>query len=166
MWRDQAFAEHVQRWLKGEPAPTPTVKPEPKLAAPEKKELRRSEALSLLAVLQRDARFVDFIKEPMSAYSDAQIGAAVRDVHQGCAAVLERLFALQPLNSTVEGQTIEVPRGFDPAQYRLTGQVPNEPPYRGRLCHPGWKATKCEVPQWTGNEASALVVAPAEVEIK
>ena len=58
-----------------------------------------------------------------------------------------------------------MPREFDPAALRLTGNLVGEP-LRGTLQHPGWKATRCEIPQWTGEETSALVVAPAEVEVR
>ena len=170
IWGDAGFAFQVQELAEGKLVPKTEPKPEPKpsaaRAAPPKQEPRRSEAVSLLAVLQREARFVDFIKEPIAGYSDAQIGAAVRDVHQGCAAVLDRLFALQPLNAATEGATVEVPRNFDPAQFRVTGNVTGEPPFRGTLQHHGWKAIKSELPDWTGSEASALVIAPAEVEVK
>lgn len=165
IWRDDAFAEKVRQLEEGRLAPV-TV-PQPKAEArPQAPEPRRSDALTLLAVLQREARFVDFIQEPIAAYSDAQIGAAVRDVHKNCASVLDRLFALRPLMNAPEGASCEVPRGFDPAQFRLTGNVGKEPPFRGQLCHHGWKATKCELPEWMGSSASATVVAPAEVELK
>ncbi len=36
----------------------------------------RSDAVTLLAALQREARLVDLIQENLAAYSDAQIGAA------------------------------------------------------------------------------------------
>ena len=55
-----------------------------------------SEAITLLAALQREARFVDFIQESLDGYSDAQIGAVARDVHRDCGAVLTRMFALRP----------------------------------------------------------------------
>jgi len=169
IWSDAEFARKVQDLAEGKPLPKTESKPEKPLAPPTsapKEEPRRSEAVSLLAVLQREARFVDFIKEPIAAYSDAQIGAAARDVHQGCAVVLDRLFALQPLSAATEGASVEVPRHFDPAQFRVMGNVAGEPPFRGTLRHHGWKATKFELPAWTGSEASALVVAPAEVEVK
>jgi hypothetical protein len=164
IWRDDAFAEKIQQLEAGRLAPSAQPKPEPKPEA--RKESRRSEALSLLAVLQREARFVDFIKEPIAGYSDAQVGAAARDVHKSCAAAVDRLFSLQPLSEAAEGAQITVPRGFDPAQFRLTGNISNEPPFHGTLRHHGWKAAKCEVPEWTGNDASAMIVAPAEVELK
>ena len=37
-------------------------------------------AVQILSVLQRDARLVDFLMEDIGAYSDEQVGAAVRDV--------------------------------------------------------------------------------------
>ena len=67
------------------------------VAAKKPPKAARSEAITLLATLQREARFVDFIKEPLDGYSDAQIGAAARDVHRDCGKVLDRLFAIQSL---------------------------------------------------------------------
>lgn len=123
------------------------------------------EALALLSALQREARFVDFVQEPLTDYTDAQIGAAVRDVHRECAGALERWFALRPLVDEAEGASLEVPAGFQASRYRLTGNVSGQAPYRGRLCHHGWQATRCEIPSWTGTADAARVVAPAEVEL-
>ena len=157
-WSDAAFAARIKNLLEkpAQPAPAPAAKPES----------RRSDALSLLAVLQREARFVDFVMEPITGYTDAQIGAAARDVHRGCAAALQRAFAVQPLRTEAEGAAVQVPTGFDPAQFKLTGNVAGQPPFRGALAHHGWKATKVELPAWTGTEAAAQIIAPAEVELK
>jgi len=125
----------------------------------------RSEALTLLATLQREARFVDFVKEPLGAYSDAQIGAVARDVHRDCGTVLERLFALRPLQAVEEGSEVEVPPGFDAGRYRLIGNVAGQAPFRGRLTHHGWEATSCQLPAWSGSSEAARVVAPVEVEL-
>ena len=126
----------------------------------------RSDALTLLAALQREARFVDFVKEPLEGYSDAQIGAAAREVHRDCGAVLERLFALRPVLRDEEGAELQVAAGFDPGRYRLLGNVTGEPPFQGRMTHHGWEATACELPTWSGAPAAARVVAPVEVELK
>jgi hypothetical protein len=147
------------------PAAKSEQRPEPKKAPPPKA-ATRSDALTLLATLQREARFVDFIKEPLGGYSDAQIGAVARDVHRDCAAVVDRLFALVPIVAQEEGTATEVPSGFDSGRFQLTGNVAGDPPFHGRLAHHGWEATKCEVPAWSGKEASARVVAPAEVELR
>jgi hypothetical protein len=149
---------------KPQPAPAIASRPEPKKVAP--KPAVRSEAISLLAALQREARFVDFIKEPLTGYADAQIGAVARDIHRDCGAVIERLFAPTSVASQPEGSEIEVPAGFDSGRFQLTGNVVGDPPFHGRLAHHGWEATKCEVPSWSGKEASARVIAPAEVELR
>lgn len=126
----------------------------------------RSDALTLLATLQREARLVDFVKEPLEGYSDAQVGAAAREVHRDCVAVLERLFALRPVLADEEGAEVEVAAGFDPGRYRLLGNVTGEPPFRGRMVHHGWEATVCELPTWSGTAAAARVMAAVEVELK
>ncbi len=126
----------------------------------------RSEALTLLAALQREARLVDLIQEPLDQYSDAQIGAAARDVLRNAAKTLDRFFGLRPVVQAEEGAVVETPRGFDPNRYRLIGHVAGQPPYRGRLVHPGWEADRCELPTWTGPESAARVIAPAELEIE
>jgi len=125
----------------------------------------RSDAITLLATLQREARFVDFLKEPLDSYSDAQIGAAVRDVHRDCAKVLDRLFSIRSMVDQEEGSPVEVPPGFDAGRFRLTGNVAGDPPFHGRLVHHGWEAAEIQLPAWSGTPLSARVVAPVEVEL-
>ena len=158
-------ADKVDRALREEPAaalPEPP-KPKPQPAAAPKPV--RSDAVTLLSTLQREARFVDFIKEPLEGYSDSQIGAAARDVHRDCGSVLDRLFALRPIVAEGEGAPIEVAAGFDAGRYRLTGNVTGQPPFHGRVVHHGWEATTCQVPVYSGSATAARVVAPVEVEL-
>jgi hypothetical protein len=54
-------------------------------------------ALALLALLQREGRLVDFLREPLDGFGDADIGAAARDVHRGCAKVLAQHLTLEPV---------------------------------------------------------------------
>lgn len=159
---DAALAQRARPLLSTEAtAPATAPAPEP----PPKKKSGRSDALNLLAMLQREARLVDFLQEPIAEYSDAQIGAAVRDVHRDGAAVLDRVFGLRPVRDEAEGSLVEVPGDFDAARLRFTGQVADRPPFRGALAHHGWLATRCALPEWTGDEAAAMVVAPAVVEL-
>jgi hypothetical protein len=125
----------------------------------------RSDSLTLLATLQREARFVDFVQESLEGFSDAQIGAAAREVHRDCGQVLQRLFGIEPATSEPEGAELEIAAGYDPGQWRLTGTVQGEPPFRGRLAHHGWQATKCELPEWSGSKAAERIVAPVEVAV-
>src|SRR4051794_25531338 len=79
----------------------------------------RSDALTLLSVLQREARLVDFLKEDIAGYDDAQVGAAVRDVHRDAAAALDRLFALRPVSAEGEGAEVAIPASVDAVRMRL-----------------------------------------------
>ena len=163
---DAAFAERVRAVVEGKGLPVPVVAP--MRQAPQVTPVvraGRSEAISLLAVLQREGRLVDFLKENIGGYSDAQIGAAVRDVHRDCAAAVDRMFALKPARGEAEGASVEVPAGFDANRVRLVGNVGGAGPWRGQLRHGGWEATKVEVPEYTGSESAARVVAAAEVEV-
>ena len=67
------------------PAPAPVVAPAPVAPPPAPVPQLASEtaALQLLGLLQREARFVDFVQEDIQGYGDAEIGAAARVVHQG-----------------------------------------------------------------------------------
>ena len=163
-WTEPDFARRLDPLLDGgtlpapaAPAVAPTPVPAPTVAPV------RSDALALLAVLQREGRFLDFLEEPVESYSDAEVGVAVRSLHKECRAAIRRMFDVQPFLSQEEGTTVEVPAGHDPAQYHLIGGKPGS---RGTLVHPGWRATRTDLPAWTGREESARVLAPAEVEVK
>ena len=121
-------------------------------------------ALQLLGLLQREARFVDFIQEEVAPYTDAEIGAAARVVHEGCRKVLREHFAIQPVRSEAEGSRVTLPAGFDAAAVRLTGNVVGQAPFTGQLSHRGWQVTEVRLPQLTDTQA-AKVIAQAEVEL-
>lgn len=153
--------QHLESETKAIPQPAA-----PKPAPAKLKPPARSDAVTLLATLQREARFVDIVKEPLNEYSDAQIGAAARDVLRDCGVVLDRLFDLSPIVDAEEATEIETPPAVDAARYRLTGSVTGEPPFRGALVHHGWQAGRCELPKWSGSDEAALVVAPVEIEVR
>lgn len=121
-------------------------------------------ALQLLGLLQREARFVDFIQEDVAPYTDAEIGAAARVVHAGCRKVLGEHFTIAPVRPETEGARITLPAGFDAAAVRLTGHVVGQAPFTGTLGHRGWQVTDVQLPQLTDPQA-AKVLAQAEVEL-
>ncbi len=144
-----------------QPSPMPVQIPRPIERKP-----AQSEAITLLATLQREARLVDFLKEDLSNYSDEQVGAAVREIHRDSKSVLDRFFAIKSIRDDDEGTSIEIPAGFDAGRYRLTGKLTGSAPFRGTLRHHGWEATRCDLPAFTGSESAAKTIAPAEVEVQ
>lgn len=120
-------------------------------------------ALRLLATLQEDGRLIDFLTESIEGYSDEQIGAATRGIHDACGKALRACVTLEPVLPGREDETVTVPKGFDPSAVRLTGNVRGEPPFTGTLRHAGWRVTAVTIPERTGLEPK--VVAPAEVEL-
>ncbi len=121
-------------------------------------------AVQMLAILQRDGRLIDFLTEDISPYPDAQIGAAVRNLHQSCKQTLERYVKLEPVIASEEGQPVTVREPIDPAEIKLIGNVTGRPPLSGLLRHRGWRVSAVNLPPLPGG-AGRSVVAPAEVEI-
>ena len=134
-------------------------------APPKQIEAADHSHLRFLSYLQQDGRLIDFLKEDIAPFSDAQVGAAVRKIHQDCAQTVEELVTIRPLRDEQEGATIHVPKGFNPAEIKIMGKVKGEPPFTGLLVHRGWKAQKRSLPKKTG-EQTPEVICPAEVEIK
>jgi hypothetical protein len=119
-------------------------------------------ALQILGILQRDARLVDFLMEDISAYSDEQVGAAVRDVQVQGRQTLERYLKLQPVIDSVEG-TFTKTEGLDTSAVKFIGNVPPSGKAPGGvLRHKGWKAAKIDLPAIP----PGAVLAPAELEIE
>jgi hypothetical protein len=158
------------------PAPEPVVKVVEKIVEVEKivpgpapepvilKESTPDAALQLLGLLQQQARFIDFIKEDLSGFNDADIGVAARVVHEGCNKVINEHFSLAPVRSEQEGNKVTLPKGFDAASVRLTGKVTGEAPFSGTLVHKGWQVTQIRLPKLTQGY-NAAIIAPAEVEL-
>jgi len=121
-------------------------------------------AVQLLAILQREGRLLDFLQEDVDAYSDAQIGAAVRDIHRGCKKALAEHMPLEPVLREAENAQVRVDPGFDPSRIRLVGNVVGEPPFTGALRHHGWRIAKVTLPS-PARGTDPSVVAPAEVEL-
>lgn len=173
LW-DAAFAGSVQGLREGkrlalpertESAPKKTeAAPKKEAPLPVLREAGPDAALQLLSLLQREGRFIDFLEEDVSAFSDAQIGAAARVVHTQCRAALREHIPLEPIRSEEEGEKITLQRGFDAQTIRLGGNVSGEPPYTGSLSHRGWRAREVKLPKMAeGHDAS--IVAPAEIEL-
>jgi Domain of unknown function (DUF2760) len=152
------FAQNAWRLRQGA-GPQPAAKPAALL-----QEAGPAAALQLLGLLQQDGRFIDFIQEDIAGFSDADIGAAARVVHEGCRKVMREHFTLEAVRGEAEGTPVTLEPGFDAAALRLAGNVVGEPPFRGTLTHKGWIAKQTRLPKLAvGHKVNIL--APAEVEL-
>ena len=142
-------------------AVTPPVAPVPaatlRTAEPES-------ALQLLGLLQQEARLIDFLQEDLKGYSDADVGAAARVVHEGGRRLLGEYIQLASVRSEAEESRITLPAGFDTASVRLTGNVTGQAPFTGTLIHRGWKVETLTLPALAEGR-SLRIIAPAEVEL-
>jgi hypothetical protein len=165
-----ALPEDILQELKLKRADELPPKEEKKEITPSKEELRKREAESqaraaqMITIFQRDARLIDFLREDIRPYPDAQVGAAVRSLHESCQQVLNRYLQLEPIINSQEGESVTIQDGFDPSSVKLIGNVTGKPPLKGILRHHGWRAAKIELPALPDN-VDQIVIAPAEVEI-
>jgi hypothetical protein len=141
-----------------EPAPVPSADLEGLAGA------RSDGALALLALFQREGRLVDFLKQEIASFPDADIGAAARVVHDGCRRALASHIEVARVRTEPEGSAVTVPAGFDAAAVKLTGNVSGAAPYKGTLRHSGWRAERVRLPERAPGH-DAAVVFPAEVEL-
>lgn len=161
-----ATAAEAARLREAKPRETPAVqRPQapPKPVAPPPPS--DGPAVQMLAILQRQGRLIDFLQEDLGLYDDAQIGAAVRSIHEGCKQALTEHVKLEPIYQEPEGSSVVLQPGFDPNAVRLTGNVVGNPPFRGELRHRGWRVAKITLPQRVDGQAQEQIVAPAEVEV-
>lgn len=120
--------------------------------------------IRILAALQQEGRLIDFLQEDIEAFDDAQIGAAVREVHRSCRDCLKNSVSLKPVLDEREGAEVRIPKGYDASRIKIVGNVSGEPPYVGKLVHKGWLAAKLKLPKQANNDA-ADIICPAEVEV-
>ncbi len=147
-----------------EPEPPKEAKPAPKpvKAAPEPPST--VPAVQLLALLQREGRLVDFLEQEVASFSDAEIGAVARVVHEGCRRALHDHAKIVPVRDEEEGATVTLAAGFNPAEIKLSGNVQGAAPYKGVVRHRGWRAADVKMPvPVEGHDGT--VIAPAEVEL-
>jgi len=156
--RERAADRGGKKGGKGDDAP---VRKEPARASP-------YPAVQILSALQQQGRLVDFLQEDLGPYEDAQIGAAVRSVHEGCRKAIAEHLELRPVfEQEEEGAQVTVKKGFDARAVRLTGNVAGDPPFTGVLRHRGWRVVRLDLPRPVSElTEKQWVLAPAEVEIE
>lgn len=153
--QDPAFAQKLFAILAGgEIKPVEPPKPPKPSGAP----------LRMLALLQAEARLVDFLLEDIHGLPDAQIGQAVREVHKKAQSALKQHAVIVPVLSGNEGDNTTVPKGFDPSAIRVVGNVTGLPPFTGQINHPGWRVKELKLAT-PAEGADEFVLQPAEVQL-
>ena len=102
--------------------------------------------------------------EDVASYSDEQIGAALREMHDQCRDALKRHVKLDPVIDGVENTYAKAPAGVAEL-VRFVGNVPVKPPEGGLLRHKGWRAARVDLPALRAGQ-DAAVIAPAELEVE
>lgn len=140
-----------------------SVQQQSKLAP--KSELIDASVLQFLSSLQEKGRLLDFAMEDISQQPDERIGAVARVVHQGVKEVLEKSFAIRPLNQSSEGESIELESNYNSEQFRFVGKVESGVAIKGKIVHRGWITDQIKLPQVT-EAANTKVIQPTVVEVK
>lgn len=126
---------------------------------------RTQGALTLLSLLQSEGRFVDFIKQDITAFDDQDVGTAARVVHDGCRRALKDRVEISPILDHKEGAAVTLDKDADRQAIKLTGDVPGKAAaVKGTLKHHGWRAKGLKLPEPTKGHAHDIVF-PAEVEL-
>lgn len=119
-------------------------------------------ALQLLSILQREGRFVDFVEQDVTTFSDQDVGAAARLVHEGCRRALHAHARVVSVRPETEGAPLTLPQASN--DVKLVGNVAGSAPFRGVLRHRGWRVEELKLPVRIGAH-DPRVVAQAELEL-
>jgi hypothetical protein len=165
---DGRFASKVARLRDGDLQPESREKdplPAPPRAAVKEEvsvPVPVSGALQLLSLLQREGRFVDFVQQELASFSDADIGAAARVVHEGCRRAIRAHARVVSVRNEAEGASLTLERAS--GDVKLVGKVAGSAPFHGVLRHRGWRVEELSLPTLVGAHDPS-VVAPAELEL-
>jgi hypothetical protein len=129
--------------------------------------------ISFLSILQVKGRFIDFCMQDISKYDDKRVLSVAKFVHDGCKRALIEHINILPLFDGKEGDQITVYKNYSLREYKLSGSVPESPPFNGKVVHKGWKSngiklpTKIESDNFTSesDRLQRLIIAPTEIEV-
>lgn len=162
-----ALTNDVSEATPVEPAPVEPEEPVGEPVIPEAPEKNAdADVVTLLGVFQEKGRLVDFLMDDIKGYSDSQVGAAARVVHQGCALALKTHFDVAPVAEEKEGSQVAVPVDSPDGYFRLSGRIQGQGPFAGKLVHKGWKTASVKLPRVLSSKNEQLpAIAPAQVEV-
>ena len=118
-------------------------------------------ALTLLGLLQREGRFLDFVTRDVSELDDETLGRGARFLHQGCARVLSEYFELAEVTGEEPGSEIDLSSDLTDLGFEITGATTTD---KGALAHRGWLTKRVTLPKKPPiHLQNSLLIAPAIV---
>ena len=63
-----------------------------------------------------------------------------------------------------EGESVDVPKDYDPSAFSLSGDTSGKGPYKGSLVHKGWKSVDLSLPE-RSKDLDKTIICPAEIDL-
>jgi len=120
-------------------------------------------ACALLALMQREARFLDFTLEDISQLPDEQVGAVSRLVHGDLKKLIRQYMELKPVIDADEGQKVSLGQDRMPYEIQVASDRDVSLPFTATLRHKGYRLVSINLPQKKHPEA-VRVLMPAELD--
>lgn len=142
-----------------------------KQSSAESSENSQADVIAFLGLLQKQGRFLDFVMNDITKYSNEQVSTASRIVHQGCSKVLSEYFDIQPIFEGMEGSSVDLTKTDNRKIYKIIGKKQDDNKEESfssaYLLHKGWQTLSINLPKRINSEYPDLkVIAPAELEIR
>lgn len=121
-------------------------------------------AYALLSLMQKEARFLDFVQEEIQELPDNQVGAVCKRIHKDLKKLFKDFLKVEPVFDSKENTTVSIGEGFEPSEIQLSGNVDKKAPFEGVLRHKGWMVDSLNLPK-RPSSARTKVLQPAQVEV-
>lgn len=121
-------------------------------------------AYALLSLMQKEARFLDFVQEDIQELPDAQVGAVCKRIHKDLKKLFKDFLKIEPVFDSKENETVTIPEGFEPSEIQLSGEIDKKAPFKGVLKHKGWMVDSLNLPR-RSSSARTKILQPAQVDV-
>ena len=122
-------------------------------------------AKKLLAILQKQARFIDFIHQNLDHYSNNEVANVARNIHSNCQKTLKKYCKFSSIRPEAEEGFVVLEKDFDRSYIHLIGNIGNQQQFEGVLIHKGWQIDEIKLP-YSLNKTNDHIIQPAEIEVK
>ena len=118
---------------------------------------------ALLSLMQKEARFLDFVQEEIEELPDAQVGAVCKRIHKDLKKLFKDFLKIEPVFDSRENETVSIAEGFEPSEIQLSGEIDKKPPFKGILKHKGWMVDSLNLPKRSASARTKIQIGRAHV---